>query len=48
MGTVALSGGQAIYSTKFSAAGTYSITAVYNGDANYNGITSSPVSEVVK
>jgi len=48
LGIVALSGGQATYSTKFSTARTYSITAVYNGDANYNGSTSSPVSEIVK
>jgi hypothetical protein len=48
LGTVTLSGGQATYSTKFSTVGTYSITAVYNGDSNYNGSTSSVVSEIVK
>lgn len=34
--------------TTFSAAATYAITAVYSGDSNFSGATSSPLSEKVK
>jgi uncharacterized repeat protein (TIGR03803 family) len=43
---VTLNAWQASLTTSFSAAGTYSITAVYSGDANDIGSTSSVVSEV--
>ena len=48
LGTVALNNGTATYSIKFSSAGTYSITATYGGDSNFNTSTSKTVSEVIK
>ncbi|MBZ5625107.1 MAG: Ig-like domain repeat protein, partial [Acidobacteriia bacterium] len=48
IGTAALSGGAAALSTAALAAGSHSITAVYGGDANYNGATSSVLAQTVK
>jgi len=48
LGTASLSGNVASLTTSFSAAGTYSISAKYNGDGNNSGSTSSTLSEVVK
>jgi len=45
--SAAYASGQASFSTTTLAAGTYSITAVYSGDGNYAGSTSSPVSVTV-
>jgi parallel beta-helix repeat protein len=42
------SGGTAVYSIASLAAGLNSITAVYQGDTNHTGTTSSPVSETVQ
>ena len=48
LGTVVLdSTGKATLQTSFSATGTYSITAVYSGDANYAASTSTAVIENV-
>lgn len=47
LSTVALAGGSASYPTSALTAGTHSITATYNGDTNYSGSTSSPVSQRV-
>jgi hypothetical protein len=44
---VALSSGVATYATSTLSAGTHVITAVYSGDTNYNGSTSSNLSQVV-
>ena len=41
LGTGTLSGGAAVFSTSSLAVGTHSITAVYGGDSNYIGSTSS-------
>jgi len=41
------SGGTATYSTATLASGTHNITAVYSGDGNYNGSTSSVYQQVV-
>jgi len=45
--TVSLSGGSAALSVGTLAVGSHSITAVYGGDTNDNGSTSSPVSLTV-
>lgn len=47
LGTAAVSGGQAMYSTAALAQGTHSITAVYSGDATYLTSASSALSQVV-
>jgi len=47
MGTATLSGGTAAVSTASLAAGSHSITAVYSGDANYNGATSAVLPQIV-
>ena len=47
LGTGTLSGNRATLNTSFSSAGTYSITAKYNGDANNVSSTSSILSEVI-
>ena len=39
--------GFASCTTSFGTAGTYTMTAVYSGDANFGGSTSAPLSEVV-
>ena len=47
IGTGTLSGGVATYTTSVLAIGTPSITAVYGGDTNFTGSTSSVLSQVV-
>jgi len=47
MGTATLSSGKATFTISTLSVGTHSITAVYGGDSNYVGSTSSPVSQVV-
>ena len=47
LGTGALSGGTATFSTKNLAVGSHSITAVYGGDANTLGSTSSILTQTV-
>ena len=47
LATVALSGGVASFTTASLAAGTHSITATFNGDADYLLVSSSALSEVV-
>ena len=47
LGTGTLSGGAASVSTSSLGPGTHTITAVYNGDVNYAGSTSSAVSQIV-
>lgn len=48
LGTGTLSGGVASFSTSSLARGTHSIKAVYSGDANVNGATSTILSQTVK
>ena len=47
LGTATLVSGQATFPASFSTAGTYPLTVVYQGDANYVTVTSAPVSQVV-
>jgi hypothetical protein len=47
LGTGTLSSGTAQFSTSSLAVGSHSITAVYGGDTNFTGSTSSAVNEVV-
>jgi len=47
LGTVTLSGGTATVSIATLAVGSHSITAVYGGDANYNGSTSAVLVQTV-
>ncbi|MFZ2162850.1 MAG: Ig-like domain repeat protein, partial [Sideroxyarcus sp.] len=47
VGTATLSVSQATLNTSFSAAGTYSLTASYEGDANNNASTSAAVNVTV-
>jgi len=47
IGTGTLSSGKATFTTSSLAAGTHSITAVYGGDTDFTGSTSSAVNEVV-
>jgi hypothetical protein len=47
LGTSNLSAGTAIFTTSSLAVGSHSITAVYNGDANFVAITSAAVSESI-
>src|SRR4029077_18347928 len=47
LGTVALSGGTASLTTSTLAVGAHSITAVYSGDTNYAGSTSSALTQTV-
>jgi hypothetical protein len=47
MGTSPVNGGIATLSVSDRAAATHSFTAVYSGDANFNGSTSSAVSQTV-
>ncbi|HEY0307473.1 MAG TPA: Ig-like domain-containing protein, partial [Acidobacteriaceae bacterium] len=46
LGTATLSGRNAVLTTSLAAVGTYTITAVYNGDSNFSTQTSAPVTEV--
>ncbi|RSL18366.1 YVTN family beta-propeller protein [Edaphobacter aggregans] len=47
MGTGLVSSGTASFSTSTLSVGTHSVTATYNGDGNYNGVTSPALSQVV-
>jgi hypothetical protein len=47
LGTANLSGNAATYSTSSLVAGSHSITATYNGDSNYNAVTSSSLTQTV-
>jgi len=47
LGSGNLSGGKASYSTSSFSAGAHSITAVYGGDSNFTGSTSSTLSQQV-
>jgi uncharacterized protein YjdB len=47
LGSGSLSSGSATFTTSSLAAGTHSITAVYGGDSNYSGSTSSVLTQVV-
>ncbi len=47
LGTGSLTGNRATLSTSFSTAGTYSISAKYNGDANNASSTSPTLSQVI-
>jgi hypothetical protein len=47
LGSAALSGNVASLATSFPTAGTYSITAQYNGDSNNTGSTSAALSEKI-
>ena len=47
LGTVTLSGGAASFSTSSLAVAAHSITAVYNGGANFTGSTSNILAETV-
>jgi hypothetical protein len=38
---------QATFATSALSAGSHTITATYNGDVNFNGITSSPLTQTV-
>jgi hypothetical protein len=48
LGTVTLTSGQASYTTSALAVGTHSITAVYSGDATFQGGASAAVSQLVQ
>jgi hypothetical protein len=48
LGTANLAGGVAQFPVTFTTTGTHSLTAVYSGDAGFAGVTSLPLSEVVK
>jgi LmbE family N-acetylglucosaminyl deacetylase len=47
LGTGALSGGTVTYATSTLGGGTHSVTAIYSGDANFTGSTSSPYAQTV-
>jgi len=47
LGTGTLSGGKATYTTSALTTGSHSMTAVYGGDSNYNGSTSSALTQTV-
>ena len=47
LGTATLSGNHATLTTSFSATGTYSISAKYNGDGNNAGSTSPTLSQAI-
>ncbi len=47
LGTLALAGGTVSLSVTNLSVGTHSVTAVYNGSANFSGSTSSVLSQVV-
>jgi len=48
LGSGTLNNGTATYSTSDLAAGSHFITAVYSGDANFAGSTSTPITHAVK
>jgi hypothetical protein len=45
LGTGTLSSGKAAFTTSTLAVGNHSITAVYGGDANFNGSTSPALTQ---
>lgn len=47
LGTAGLAGGSASLATNFSSTGSYNLTAVYSGDANFGGSASAALAEVV-
>ena len=47
LGTGTISGGSVSFSTNSLAVGSHSITAIYGGDNNDNGSTSSSITETV-
>ena len=47
LGTGAISSGTATYGTSALSVGSHSITAVYGGDSNYNGSTSSVLTQTI-
>jgi N-acetylneuraminic acid mutarotase len=47
LGSALLSGGTASFATNALPVGSYSITAIYGGDANYSGSTSTALSQAV-
>ncbi|HEX2911206.1 MAG TPA: Ig-like domain-containing protein [Chloroflexia bacterium] len=47
LGTAPLGGNQAGFSTSGLSLGSHTITAIYNGDSNYNGATSAALTQVV-
>jgi autotransporter-associated beta strand protein len=47
LGTATLSSGVATLTTSSFSVGTHSITAVYSGDSNFSGSTSSTISQVI-
>src|SRR5581483_3932987 len=47
LGTASLSNGTAQFTTPTLSVGSHSVTATYSGDTNYQGSTSTPLSQVV-
>ena len=47
LGTSGITNGQASFTTSSLAVGSHSVTAVYNGDGNFNGASSAPVTQAV-
>ena len=47
LGTATIGSGQAQVQSSALAFGTHTITAIYNGDTNYSGSTSSPLSQTI-
>lgn len=48
IGTATIAGGTATFTTATLTTGTHSITAIYSGDANYNGATSPAMAENIQ
>jgi hypothetical protein len=48
LGQVTLANGAAILVTSALAAGTHAVTAIYNGDSNFAGVTSSVLNQTVQ
>ena len=48
LGSASLASGQAAFGTSALSMGSHSITAVYSGNSNYNGSTSSALNQTVK
>jgi hypothetical protein len=48
LGTASFGSGKATLKTSTLASGTYTITAVYSGDAHFSGSTSPALSQTVK
>src|SRR5712692_7629980 len=47
LGTSGIINGQASFTTSSLAVGSHSVTTVYNGDGNFNGASSAPVTQAV-